>query len=64
MLGDTYAHTHSYTHTHTLVQALNSCQAPKAVTLADSVEGVGVEGAKVREKKRRRESVKDRQRAR
>lgn len=54
-----------HTHTHTLVLALTSCQAPKAVTLADSVEGVGVDGMKAGiGGKRGGKRVKDRLRAR
>lgn len=59
MLGDTF----TLTHRHTLARALNSCQALKAVTLADSVEGVGVDRTKAggsregKEEEKKRESV-------
>ncbi len=43
MLGDTHTHAHTHTLAHT---ALNSCQALKAMTPADLVEGVGVDRAK------------------
>lgn len=47
MLEDTDTPPHANAHTHfAQTQALNSCQAPKAMTPAESVEGVDVDRTK------------------
>lgn len=46
MLEDTDTPPHANTHTLAQTQALNSCQALKAMTPAESVEGVSVDRTK------------------